>query len=71
MKFLKQYLLSSIDNEHKQLSFASNKEICTSNPGQVATEEEIEAWNLYRYFRNKINNRKKSEEKLFKSAKNL
>ena len=36
------------------------KELCTSNPGQISTQEETEAWNLYKYYRNKINNRKKN-----------
>ena len=43
------------------------KEMCTS--GQAASEEEIEAWKQFKFYRNKINNRKKIEEKMFKSEK--
>ena len=44
------------------------KQMCT--PGQTASEEEVEAWKQsYKYYRNKINNPKKIEQKLFKSEK--
>ena len=44
-------------------------ELSISTQGQEASEEEVEAWNKYKYYRNKINNRKKNEEKRFKSEK--
>ena len=45
------------------------KELCTSTAGQTASLAEVEAWDIYKYYRNKVNNRKKSEEKVFKSEK--
>ena len=45
------------------------KEMCTLNQGRIASPEESEAWNQYKYYRNKINNRKKNEEKMFKTEK--
>ena len=45
------------------------KDLSTSTQGQPASPEEVEAWNQYKYYRNRINNRKKNEEKNFKSEK--
>ena len=45
------------------------KQIGKSRVNNTVTEEEYEAWNQYKYFRNRINNRKRDEEKLFKREK--
>ena len=45
------------------------KQLSSSREDNVASVEETEAWNQYKYFRNKINNRKKDEEKHFKAEK--
>ena len=45
------------------------KELGQSRVDITATVEESEAWSQYKYYRNKINNRKRDEEKLFKSEK--
>ena len=48
---------------------AKAKELSTSNAGQNATPDEVEAWSIFKQYRNKINNCKKNEEKLFKYEK--
>ena len=45
------------------------KELAIANQGRIAAPEEVEAWENYKFYRNKINNRKKTEEKRFKSEK--
>ena len=35
----------------------------------VADQSQVDAWNQYKHYRNKINNRKKHEEKIYKSEK--
>ena len=45
------------------------KELGNSREENTATTEESEAWSNYKYYRNKINNRKKDEERLFKAEK--
>ena len=45
------------------------KQLSSSREDNVASVEETEAWNQYKYFRNKVNNRKKDEEKHFKAEK--
>ena len=45
------------------------KDLCISSQGQEASQEQIEAWNQYKFYRNKVNNRKKNEEKVFKQEK--
>ena len=45
------------------------KLLSKSNKETEASLEEIEAWNTFKVYRNKINNRKKNEEKMFKSEK--
>ena len=45
------------------------KELGRSRGDNIATDDEIEAWKKYKYYRNRINDRKKDEEKLFKSEK--
>ena len=34
------------------------KELSIASQGEPATPEEVEAWNQYKYFRNRINNQK-------------
>ena len=45
------------------------KDLALLTPNSEASLEQIEAWNQYKIFRNKINNRKKSEEILYKAGK--
>ena len=44
-------------------------DLALANPDPEASLEEVEAWNQYKSYRNKINNRKKSEETVYKTNK--
>ena len=55
----------NLRNEWKKTA----KELSISTQGQGVSQQEIEAWKQYKFYRNKINNRKKNEEKLFKTEK--
>ena len=45
--------------------------LALENPDRPTDREQVEAWNKYKKLRNKINNRKKNEEKEFKKRKVL
>ena len=45
------------------------KELAIRDQGQYVSEEQQSAWNEFKKLRNKVNNKKKQEEKKFKSAK--
>ena len=50
------------------------KDLALLGPNIEASPEQVEAWSQYKSFRNKINNRKKTEEtdyKAFKISENL
>ena len=45
------------------------KDLALISQNQEASPEQVEAWAEYKKFRNKINNRKKNEEHVYKSMK--
>ena len=48
---------------------ARAKDFALISQNQEASPEQVEAWVQYKKFRNKINNRKKNEEHVYKSMK--
>ena len=70
-KFFSPWLTSETKELMKQRDLwkQRGKDLALLSPNSEASPEQIEAWNQYKKFRNTINNRKKSEEKLYKSAK--
>ena len=45
------------------------KDLALRDQGNEATEEQVAAWNNFKKLRNKVNNKKKQDEKVYKSGK--